>query len=146
MDIVLRTVAIYLAVLLLTRVVGRRELSDLKPFDLILLVLIGDLVQQGITQNDDSVTGVLLVLSTIGGMIVLTSYLSYRFRRLRPVLNGEPIVLVENGRAIERNMRRERLTMDDLGEQARLSEIGSLDDVKWAVLESSGKISFIKRG
>ena len=124
---------------------GRRELSELQPFDLILLVLIGDLIQQGVTQNDLSVTGLVLVVSTIGLLQVASSYLSYRFRRLRPLLQGEPIVIVENGRPIERSMRRERLTIDDVAEQARLNEIESIDQIKWAVLETTGRISFIKR-
>jgi uncharacterized membrane protein YcaP (DUF421 family) len=145
MDIVLRAVIIYAVVFTFTRVLGRRELSTLQPFDLILLIVIGDLIQQGVTQNDMSVTGVLIVLCTIGTMQVLTSYLGFRFRWTRPFLQGEPIVLVENGKLIERNMRRERLTLDDLAEKARLSQIGSIDDVKWAVLETNGDISFIEQ-
>jgi uncharacterized membrane protein YcaP (DUF421 family) len=145
MDLVLRALAIYVVVFLFTRILGRRELSSLQPFDLILLVVIGDLIQSGITQNDLSVTGVLIVLATIGIAQVITSYVSFKFRRLRPVLEGEPTVLVENGNVIDRNMRRERLTADDLAEQARRSEIESLDQVKWAVLETNGEISFIKQ-
>jgi uncharacterized membrane protein YcaP (DUF421 family) len=144
MDLVLRALAIYVIVFVFTRIVGRRELSSLQPFDLILLVVIGDLVQQGVTQNDLSATGVLIILSTIGLAQVATSYLSYRFRRLRPLLQGEPIVLVENGRVIEANLRRERLSTDDLAEQARRSDIESLDQVRWAVLETNGEVSFIK--
>jgi uncharacterized membrane protein YcaP (DUF421 family) len=75
----------------------------------------------------------------------MVSYLGFRVRRLRPFLQGEPIVLVENGQTIDRNMRRERLTIDDLAEKARLNEIESLDEVKWAVLETNGDISFIKQ-
>jgi uncharacterized membrane protein YcaP (DUF421 family) len=86
-----------------------------------------------------------MVLCTIGTLEVLTSYLGFRFRRIRPYLQGEPIVLVENGKLIERNMRRERLTLDDLAEKARLSEIAAIDDIKWAVLETNGDISFIKQ-
>ena len=145
MDVILRAVIIYVVVFAFTRVLGRRELSTLQPFDLILLVIIGDLIQSGVTQNDLSVTGVLLVLCTIGTLQVLFSYLGFRFRRIRPVLQGEPIVLVENGRLIARNMRRERLTPDDLAEKARLSEIGSIDEIRWAVLETNGDISFIKQ-
>jgi uncharacterized membrane protein YcaP (DUF421 family) len=144
-DVVLRAVVIYVVVFAFTRALGRRELSTLQPFDLILLIVIGDLIQSGVTQNDLSVTGVLLVLCTIGIMQVLTSYAGFRFRRLRPVLQGEPIVLVENGRLIDRNMRRERLTLDDLAEKARLSEIGSISEIRWAVLETNGDISFIKQ-
>ena len=144
MDIVLRAVIIYVLVFAFTRALGRRELSTLQPFDLILLVVIGDLIQSGVTQSDLSVTGVVIVVCTIGILQVILSYLSFRFRRMRPVLQGEPIVLVENGQLIERNMRRERLTLDDLAEKARLSEIGSIDEIKWAVLETNGDISFIK--
>jgi len=145
MDVVLRAAAVYVVVYLFTRIVGRRELSQLQPFDLILLVVIGDLIQQGVTQNDLSVTGILLIVSTIGLLQVGTSYLSFRFRRLRSVLQGEPVVVIENGRMIERNLRRERLTSDDVAEQARQNQIESLDQVKWAVLETSGQISFIKK-
>ena len=145
MDVVLRAVIIYVLVFAFTRALGRRELSTLQPFDLILLIVIGDLIQSGVTQNDLSVTGVIMVLCTIGTLEVLTSYLGFRFRRIRPYLQGEPIVLVENGKLIERNMRRERLTLDDLAEKARLSEIVAIDDIKWAVLETNGDISFIKQ-
>jgi uncharacterized membrane protein YcaP (DUF421 family) len=145
MDVVLRAGIIFVLVFLFTRALGRRELSTLQPFDLILLIVIGDLIQQGVTQNDMSVTGVFIVLGTIGTLQVVISYLGFRFRRLRPLLQGEPIVLVENGKLIERNMRRERLTFDDLAEKARLSEIGSIDDIRWAVLETNGDISFIKQ-
>ena len=145
MDIVLRAIIIYLLVFVFTRALGRRELSTLQPFDFILLVVIGDLIQSGVTQNDLSVTGVLIVVCTIGNLQVIFSYLSFRFRRVRPLLQGEPIVLVENGQLIDRNMRRERLTLDDLAEKARLNEIASIDEVKWAVLETNGDISFIKQ-
>jgi uncharacterized membrane protein YcaP (DUF421 family) len=145
MDIVLRAVVIYLLVFAFTRALGRRELATLQPFDLILLVVIGDLIQSGVTQNDMSVTGVFIIVSTIGLMQVVISYLGFRVRRMRPFLQGEPIVLVVNGQMIDRNMRRERLTVDDLAEKARLSEIESLDEIKWAVLETNGDISFIKQ-
>ena len=145
MDIVLRAIIIYLVVFAFTRALGRRELATLQPFDFILLVVIGDLIQSGVTQNDLSVTGVIIVVSTIGILQVMISYLGFRFRRMRPFLQGEPIVLVEKGKLIDRNMRRERLTLDDLAEKARLSEIESIDQIKWAVLETTGDISFIKQ-
>jgi uncharacterized membrane protein YcaP (DUF421 family) len=145
MDLVIRAVIIYLLVFAFTRALGRRELATLQPFDFILLVVIGDLIQSGVTQNDLSITGVVLVVCTIGILQVAISYLSFRFRRMRPFLQGEPIVLVENGQLIDRNMRRERLTLDDLAEKARMSEIASIDEIKWAVLETNGDISFIKQ-
>ena len=145
MDLVLRALVAFLFVLLLTRVVGRRELSSLQPFDLILLVMIGDLVQQGVTQNDFSITGMLLVGSTIGLLAVFVSWTSFRFPRLRPVLDGEPVVVVQDGEPIQRNLNRNRLTLDELRAAARQEQIASLDDVQWAVLETSGRISFIPK-
>src|SRR4051812_47626718 len=117
MDIVIRAAVIFLFVFLLTRLIGRRELSSLEPFDLILLVVVGDLVQQGVTQNDESVTGAILAISTIGLLTVLFSWLSYRFKRMRPVLNGEPIVLVEEGELIQANLARQRLTREEIGSE-----------------------------
>jgi uncharacterized membrane protein YcaP (DUF421 family) len=145
MDIAVRGVAIYFFIYLLTRVIGRRELSSLQPFDLILLIVLGDAVQQGLTQDDYSVTGAVIAISTIAALQVGTSYLSFRFRRLRPVLNGEPIVVVEDGKPIEQNLRRERLTVEEVMEEARRQQIGSLGEIRWAVLETSGSISFIEK-
>jgi uncharacterized membrane protein YcaP (DUF421 family) len=145
MDIVLRAAFAFAFIFFLTRIVGRRELSSLEPFDLIMLIVLGDLVQQGVTQSDYSVTGLVLAAGTIALMQVLVSYLSFRFRRLQPVLNGEPIVLVDDGRVLERNLARERLTRDEVLEQARQSQIVSLDEIRLAVLETSGQISFITK-
>jgi len=145
MDLVLRTAVVFVFLLVLTRAIGRRELSSLEPFDLILLIVLGDLVQQGVTQSDYSVTGLVLAAGTIALMQIGASYLSFRFNRLRPLLQGEPIVLVDDGRVLEANLQRERLTLHELQEQARLSQIDSLDKVRWAVLETSGQISFIPK-
>ena len=145
MDIVIRATIAFFFVFLLTRIVGRRELSSLEPFDLILLVMLGDLVQQGITQSDFSVTGLMLAAGTIALLVVLVSYLGFRFRRLRPILDGEPIVIVQHGEAIEANLRRERLTEEELMSQARLQGIEHVSQIKWAVLESTGRITFIEK-
>ena len=145
MDIVVRAIVLYLFLLLLMRAVGRRELSTLEPFDLILLVTIGDLVQQGVTQNDFSVTGSLLAVGTIGVLTVVFSYLPWRFRVLRPVLEGVPTIVVQDGDIVERNLRRHRLTQEEVAAAARVQQIASLAQVRWAVLETNGQLSFIKK-
>jgi uncharacterized membrane protein YcaP (DUF421 family) len=145
MDIVLRAVVVFTFLLVLTRVIGRRELSSLQPFDLILLIILGDAVQQGLTQDDYSLTGALLAVGTIAVLQVGVSWAGYRFPRLRPVLEGTPIIVVQDGEVIERNLKRERLDVEDVAEQARLQGIAHLKDVQWAVLETTGNISFIKK-
>ena len=145
MDIVLRGIFVFVFLFVLMRIIGKRELSSLEPFDLILLIVLGDAVQQGLTQDDYSLTGAMLAIGTIAALQVCVSYANFRFPRLRPLLDGEPVVIVQDGKPIDRNLRRERLTLDDIAEQARIQSIGSLDDVAWAVLETSGQISFIKK-
>src|SRR3954451_23027350 len=98
MDLVFRAAAVFFFLYLVTRVIGRRELASLEPFDLILLVVIGHLIQQGVTQSDYSVTGAMTVITTFSALTVLVSFLNFRFRRLRLALDGQPIVLVMDGK------------------------------------------------
>lgn len=145
MDIVVRSAIIFAIVFLVIRVIGRRELSRMEPFDLIILVVIGDIIQQGVNQSDLSVTGALISVATIALLTVAVSWIGFRFRAVRPLLESRPIVLVEDGRVIEGNLRRERLTVEEITSQARLQKIDSLERVRWAVLERSGDISFIEK-
>jgi len=145
MDIVGRGVVVFAFLYVLMRIMGRRELSTLEPFDLILLIILGDAVQQGLTQDDYSLTGAMLAVGTIAVLQIGMSYANFRFPRLRPWLDGQPLVILQDGKPIEKNMRRERLTVDDIAEAARKEGIGKLDEVAWAVMETSGTISFIKK-
>jgi uncharacterized membrane protein YcaP (DUF421 family) len=144
-DLAIRAVALYLFVVFVMRVVGRRELSSLTAIDLVLLIVLGDAIQQGLTQADYSVTGAVIVVSTFAVLQVATSYLGFKSKRVRSVLEGHPIVLVENGRLIEANLRRQRLTPDDVAEEMRLQQIMSFSDVAWAIHESNGRISVIEK-
>lgn len=145
MDLVVRTIVVFVFLMVLMRVIGRRELSSLQPFDLILLIVLGDAVQQSLTQDDYSLTGGLLVVGTFAVLQVFVSWLGYRFPKTRPILEGDPLIVVQDGEPIERNLKRERLTLGELAEAARQEGIEHLADVKWAVLETTGKISFIKK-
>ncbi len=145
MDLVVRTAVIFVFILLVTRIVGRRELGVGEPFDLILLVVLGDLVQQGITQNDTSVTGTLLVVSTLALLTLFLSLLSYHVRPFRSVVEGEPVVLVQDGKPLHRNLRRERIAIDEVLAAARLQQVGALDEIRWAIAETTGQISIIPR-
>jgi uncharacterized membrane protein YcaP (DUF421 family) len=145
MDVVARAFLAFCFVFVVTRLIGRRELSSLEPFDLILLIVIGDLIQQGVTQNDLSFTGLVLAAGSFGVLTLAVSYLGWRFPRVRPLFEPEPLILVEDGKVVERNLRKERMTPEEIAGEARLQQISSLDEVQWAVLESGGRISFIPR-
>ena len=145
MDIALRGIVLFAFVFFITRIVGRRELSSLAPFDLILLIVLGDAIQQGLTQDDYSITGAMIAIGTIALLQVLFSYASFRLPFLRPVLEGNPIVIVQDGKPIEQNLHRERLTVQEVMVEARQQQVSSLDEIAWAVLETSGKISIIPK-
>jgi uncharacterized membrane protein YcaP (DUF421 family) len=145
MDIVFRAFFVFVLLYVLMRVIGRRELSTLEPFDLILLVVLGDLVQQGVTQDDYSVTGIMLAIGTIGLLQLGVSFTNYKFPKLRPLLDGEPIIVVQDGKPIEGNMKRERVTLEDIAGAARQESIAHISEIQWAVLETNGKMSFIKK-
>src|SRR4051794_36164707 len=145
MDLVLRAAFVFAFILLLTRVIGRRELGRMQPIDLILLIVLGDALQQGLTQDDYSLTGAVIVVGTIAILQVFVSWLSFRFPRTRPILEGEPIIVVQDGEVIERNLRRERLTVEEIAEEARKQQIAHLTEIRFAILENDGTLSFITK-
>jgi uncharacterized membrane protein YcaP (DUF421 family) len=145
MDIALRAIALYAFVILVMRIIGRRELSSMSPFDLVLLIILGDAIQQGLTQDDYSVTGAIIAVATIATLQVGTSYVSFRSERARRVLEGLPIVVVDHGELVAENLKRERMTADEVAEEMRQQQISSLDEVDWAIVEANGSVSFIKK-
>jgi uncharacterized membrane protein YcaP (DUF421 family) len=145
MDIVLRAIFLYVFIVLVLRVLGRRELSSISPGDLVLLMVLGDTIQQGMTQDDYSLTGAVIAVTTLCAMQFAGSYLSFRWPRARRVLEGDPIVIIEDGKLLEKNVRRERMTPDEIAEQMRLQSIASFDEVQWGIIERNGCMSFIKK-
>lgn len=145
MDIVLRATVIYIALYLLVRLMGKRELGQMTPFELIVLIVIGDLIQQGVTQNDFSLTGAILAISTFAFLALVMSWATYLWPWAERLLEGEPRVIVRDGEILTSNLRRNRLTRAEIEAEMRLAGIGRLADVAWGILETQGKISFIKR-
>ena len=145
MDIVLRAAVAYVFIIFVLRVMGRRELSSLGPSDLVLIVVLGDLVQNGVTQADQSVTGMFLAISTFAVLTVGMSVLTFKSRRAETLIEGQPLILVQDGMPIADNLRAERLRVDDIAEEARAQGIETIDEIKWCLLETSGSMSFIKK-
>jgi uncharacterized membrane protein YcaP (DUF421 family) len=144
MEIVFRASVIFFFLLLVTRGTKRRTLADMAPFEMLLLVTLGDIVQQGVTQEDMSLTGSVLAVSTFAFWITVLSYITWRWRRVGRIVDGVPVVLVQDGQPVDAVMTAERLPLDELHEAARQEGIDDLDKVRIAVLEPSGRISFIK--
>ncbi|HEX2063930.1 MAG TPA: hypothetical protein VHE80_05880, partial [Acidimicrobiales bacterium] len=119
MEIVVRATVVYFFLWLVTRGVGKRELAEMTAFELILLVTMGDLTQQAVTQEDMSVTGAMLAVGTMAFWITVFAYVTWRSDRARPVLEGIPVVIVRNGEPLEEILRIERVTLDEVKEEAR---------------------------
>ncbi|MFL9840308.1 DUF421 domain-containing protein [Sphingomonas sp. ST-64] len=145
MDIVLRATAMFAFLFVLLRIMGKRELGQMTPFELVMLVVLGDLIQQGITHNDFSLTGAVLAISTFAFWATVLGWVSYRWPRAERLIEGEPRVLIRDGRLIAANMKRDRLTRRELESEMRLAGIASVGDVAWVILEPEGRISFIRR-
>ncbi len=143
MEIVYRAAVIYFFLWFITRVVGKRELGQLSAFELVLLVTMGDLIQQGVTQEDYSVTGAMLAVGTFALLMVCFAYISWRFPRTRPKLEGMPVVVVQDGALRKEAMRYERLSDTELCEAMREQGIDDLASVRVGILEPDGKFSFI---
>ena len=145
MDIVLRATALFAITFLMLRLLGKRELGQMTPFEFIVLVVMGDLIQQGVTQTDFSITAAALAIGTFAFWGVVLSWLTYLFPRAERVLDGDARVLIRDGELLEQNMRRDRLTRRELESEMRRAGIASMRQVAWALLETNGKISFIRR-
>jgi uncharacterized membrane protein YcaP (DUF421 family) len=145
MEFVIRTTVVFWFLWLVVRGTGKRSLAELTPLDLLLIVVIGDIVQQGITQEDMSITGALLVVSTFVVWTLGADALSTRSHRAAQRLSGEPVIVVRDGEPLTDRLDRERISLDDLKEAARMEGIADLSEVRFAVLETDGRFSFITR-
>ena len=144
MEMVLRASAIYFFLWIVSRAVGRRELAELSAFELMMLVIIGDLVQQGVTQNDMSVTGAMLAIGTIGCWTVIFSYIAFRFKRTKTIIDGFPVVAILDGKLVSTTLRMERVTEEDVLQAARGEGIDDIAKIRVGLIESDGKFSFIR--
>jgi uncharacterized membrane protein YcaP (DUF421 family) len=144
MQIVIRAVVLYFFLWFLTRAMGKKELAQLSVFETILAVTIGDLVQQGVTQEDVSVTGAMLAVGTFGILILIFSFVSYRSPRTRPAIQGIPVVVVRDGAPVERAMAYERITLEEIKDAARGQGIADLREIHLGILEPGGTFSFLR--
>ena len=145
MDILIRATIIFWALYVLVRLLGKRELAQLTPFELIVLIATGDLIQQGVTHNDFSITGAVLAVSVFAFWASVLSWVTYLSRRAERFLDGEPNVIIRDGKLLRGNLRRDRITVAEIESEMRLAGIAQLRDVEWGIVEPKGRMSFIQR-
>ena len=142
---VLRATAIYVLVMVLVRVSGKRAVGQFTPFDLILLILIGNAVQNGINGGDNSLTGAAIMAVTLIALNYLVAWLTSRNRRVERLVEGEPVVLARDGKVFEHVLRRELVSSEDFAEALRSNQIEDIGEVHLALLETNGHITVIAR-
>ena len=146
MDSVLRALAMYLALMVLFKIAGRRSLAELTTFDFVLLMIIGEATQQALLGDDFSLTNAFLVIITLIAVDVDFSLLKQRSSWVSRLIDGEPTIIVENGKLLHRRLRHARLVEADVMEAARSSQgIETIDQIKFAIIERNGKISVIRQ-
>ena len=139
----LRAAIVYVFLLLVLRLTGKRQVGQLSPFDLVLLLVLSNAVQNSMNGGDNSVTaGVILVL-TLFCLNSLVGYLSYRSKKVELVVEGKPQILVHNGVVDEEVLGRERISRHELMSAVRQAGMTELDEVRVAILENNGRISVI---
>jgi uncharacterized membrane protein YcaP (DUF421 family) len=146
MEALLRSAAVYVFLFAIFRVAGKRTLAQITPFDLVLLLIVGEATQQALLGDDLSVTNAVVVITSLIGIELAVTALQRRWPRLAKMLEGLPLVVVENGVPLEDRMRRARIDLEDVLEQARQKQgLERLDQIRYAVLERSGSISIIPK-
>lgn len=127
------------------RLLGKCELAQVTPFELVVLIIMVDLIQQGVTHNDFSLTGATLAIGSFAFCGLVLSWMNSRFPRIGRRLEGEPRVIIRAGELVEDSLRRDRMTRAEVEYEIRLAGIAHMREVDWAILEQQDKISFIKR-
>jgi uncharacterized membrane protein YcaP (DUF421 family) len=142
-DTVLRIAFVYFALMVALRVLGKRELSEMSPFELVTLLMIPEIFSPALAREDYSMTHATIGAATLFTLLFLTSALTFRFKGAERVVEGKPTVLVRNGQFLERNMQHERVTPDEVLTEMHKSGVEQLEEVRWAILEMDGKIAIV---
>jgi uncharacterized membrane protein YcaP (DUF421 family) len=140
-ELMLRVVLVYVGVFVLLRVAGKRHVGELAPFDLVVLLLLSECVQNALIGDDKSVTGGLIAAGTLFGLNQLVSHVSWRNKRAERFLEGAPRVLVRHGHVLKDVLAEEQITHAELLEALRREGCSSLSRVRYAVLEPGGDIT-----
>ena len=144
-EFILRGIIIYIFLIVLLRVTGKRQVGQLAPFDLVLLLVLSNAVQNAMNGGDNSVTGGMISAVTLVGMNWLAGLLTYKNKTIEALVEGRPEVLIHNGKLYDEALRREKLTHHELMTALREAGCAAIEDVRAAVLENDGTISVIPK-
>ncbi len=142
---VLRALAIYVLVMVLIRMSGKRAVGQFTPFDLVMLILLGKAVQNGINGGDESLTGAFVMAITLIGLNYGVAWVTSRNARAERLVEGAPVVIARNGKLFENVLRRELISQSDFREALRMNNVEDVSEVELALLETNGSISVMPK-
>ncbi|WP_460713351.1 DUF421 domain-containing protein [Lysobacter terrae] len=142
---VLRAVFVYFAVMVLVRISGKRAVGQFTPFDLVLLILIGNAVQNGLNGGDNSLSAAVILSATLLALNYGVAFLSARYPSIRKIAEGEPVILVHEGHVLRDVLKRELVSRADFDKAMREAGICDVEEIHQAVLETNGHITIIPR-
>lgn len=142
-ELILRAVVIYIGVFLLFRLVGKKQLGEMSPFDFVLVVIVSEAVSNGLLGDEHSITGGLILASTLVALNYGVDFISFKSKKMEKIIDGEAQLLVSQGKVRQSVMDREKITLEELMSSVRRDGIEKLEDVRFAILETNGKISII---
>jgi uncharacterized membrane protein YcaP (DUF421 family) len=142
-DTVIRIAFIYFFLMLALRIMGKRELSEMSPFELVTLLMVPEIFSTALAREDFSMTHATVGVATLFTLVFLTSLVTFRFKRVERIVEGEPTVLVHDGRFVEKHLKRERVTPEEVFTEMHKVGLEDLKQVRWAILEVDGKIAII---
>lgn len=142
-EFVVRGLVVYIMLLILLRIVGRKSISQMTPFDLVLLLILSNAVQNSMNGGDNSLVGGLIIAFVLVASNELINYLVIKNKGLAILVEGKPEILVHNGKVFRKLMQKERITDDDLKMALRMNGLMNLEEVEYAIIESTGHISVI---
>ena len=145
MDSVFRIAFIYFFLMVALRVMGKREMSQMSAFELVTLLMVPEIFSTALAREDYSMTHATVGVATLFTLVFITSLVTFRSRRIETLVEGQPTILVSNGKPIERNLKRERVTVDEVFAELHKAGLHELAQVRWAILEPDGKIAIIPR-
>ncbi|WP_219416214.1 DUF421 domain-containing protein [Pseudonocardia nigra] len=146
MDAILRAAIVYVALLVIFRVMGKRALAQVTTFDLVVLLIVSEATQQALLGEDYSISMAVLVVLTLVGLERIGDYVSWRFPKAGQIIDGAPVVLIDRGTPLQDRMRRHHIRMDEILQEARTNQgLRSADEIDYAVLERSDTISIVPK-
>lgn len=143
MELVVRIVVVYVFLLVVLRVIGKRELGEMSPMELVTLMLIPEIVTDALKDDDHSLIGGVIGICTLLVLVFISSLISYRFKKAEDIIEGKPTLLVNNGKLISENADRERISIDEIYGEMHKQGYSTLSEIRWVILETDGKLAFV---